>query len=431
MKEMTTNLNQRIKRAIVFAMAATLMQSTSLAYSVFANDHSDLRNTVISAASSLQQETEQDPTSTNPPVQENQDEESEPATADASEDLASLKQEWAEVDSQIRDVEAKYRSETDEDEQAKLKELYLELLDRARALIARIKHAAEVKFTKDGDDEAARTLIGIMMQEAEDGNDAEVLRLGDVLIQGGVNPEYFGAAAKSPRLSIDSKELFEELQLRQREAKANDLPRVRLKTSKGDIVVELFENQAPNTVANFINLVEKGFYNGTKFHRVMEDFMAQGGDPAGDGTGGPGYNIACECYTPEARSHFTGSLSMAHAGRDTGGSQFFLTFRRTKGLDGKHTVFGRVIEGMDVLNRLTRTYDPMTNQPFPGVEPDVLESAEVIRKRDHEYVPRKVGEDTSQAPTPPPAQPDQFDPSDDSAPADKSNGSDGSDKSDG
>ncbi len=416
MKETLANLNLRVIPTGILAVGLSLLLFGNPAFSRIANDCDSAPEAAKAFASDQESEVERESATAEAPLQDKQGDES--AAESPNEDLTTLKKQWADIDSQIRDVEARYRAETDAETQADLKQRYLELLDRARDLIARIKHVAEVKFTRDGDDQAARTLVGIMMQEAEDENDAEVLRLGDVLIRGGVNPEYFGAAAKSPRLSIDSKELFEELQLRQAEAKADDLPRVRLKTSKGDIVVELFENQAPNTVANFIHLVEQGFYNGTKFHRVMEDFMAQGGDPAGDGTGGPGYNIECECYTPDARRHFTGSLSMAHAGRDTGGSQFFLTFRRTKGLDGKHTVFGRIIEGMDVLNRLTRTYDPMTNQPFPGVEPDVLESAEVIRKRDHEYVPRKVGDETPQAPTPPPTQPDQSDDSDASGESD-------------
>ena len=143
-----------------------------------------------------------------------------------------------------------------------------------------------------------------------------------------------------------------EQAIRAAEAKADDLPRVKLKTSKGDIVIELFENEAPQATANFITLVKSGFYNGVTFHRVLPQFMAQGGDPKGDGTGGPGYSIRCECYQPNYRHHFRGSLSMAHAGRDTGGSQFFLTFMQTPHLDGKHTVFGRVIEGMEVLGEL-------------------------------------------------------------------------------
>lgn len=183
------------------------------------------------------------------------------------------------------------------------------------------------------------------------------------------------------------KELWEkEKAIREAEAKADDLPRVKLSTTKGDIVLELFENEAPETVGNFISLVEQGFYNGLTFHRVLKNFMAQGGDPKGDGSGGPGYHIYCECYRPDYRRHFQGSLSMAHAGRDTGGSQFFLTFRPTPHLNGKHTCFGRVIEGMEVLSKLQRR-DPTAASP-PA--PDSIIKAEVLRKRDHAYQPHKV-----------------------------------------
>jgi len=177
-----------------------------------------------------------------------------------------------------------------------------------------------------------------------------------------------------------------EMAKRKAEAEADDLPRVKLATSAGDIEVELFEDDAPNTVANFLTLVEKGFYDGTPFHRVIGGFMAQGGDPTGTGGGGPGHAIACECERPGARLHFRGTLSMAHAGKDTGGSQFFLTFRPTDHLDGKHTVFGRVIAGDEVLPRLVRTQDGQ-GRPVPGVEPDRIVKAEVVRKRAHPYVP--------------------------------------------
>jgi len=114
--------------------------------------------------------------------------------------------------------------------------------------------------------------------------------------------------------------------------------------------------------------------------------MAQGGCPDGTGSGGPGYNIPCECHQDNYRRHFRGSLSMAHAGRDTGGSQFFLTFKRTAHLDGRHTVFGRVVEGLDVLAALQRRNPQQGGQP----EPDRIVKAEVVRKRDHEYKPTKV-----------------------------------------
>ena len=187
----------------------------------------------------------------------------------------------------------------------------------------------------------------------------------------------------------DRKKVKDEMTLRAAEAEADDLPRVKIKTSAGDLIIELFENEAPNTVANFLSLVEKGFYAGTPFHRVIPEFMAQGGDPTGRGSGGPGYVIPCETDQPNARQHFRGSLSMAHAGKDTGGSQFFLTFRPTQHLDGKHTVFGRVIEGFDVLPKIHRTQSP-DGRPIPGIKPDTILEAEVVRKRPHEYAPQTL-----------------------------------------
>jgi cyclophilin family peptidyl-prolyl cis-trans isomerase len=178
-----------------------------------------------------------------------------------------------------------------------------------------------------------------------------------------------------------------EQELRKQEAAKNDLPRVKLTTSQGEIVIELFENEAPGAVGNFVSLVEQKFYDGLTFHRVLPGFMAQGGCPKGDGTGGPDYKIRCECYQDNARMHFRGSLSMAHSGRDTGGSQFFLTFVPASHLNGKHTVFGRVIEGMDVLAKLRRI-DPEDKGSKP--DPDKILKAEVVRKRDHEYKPNKV-----------------------------------------
>ncbi len=178
-----------------------------------------------------------------------------------------------------------------------------------------------------------------------------------------------------------------ERKLRADEQQADDLPRVKLTTTKGDIVVELFENEAPIATANFISLVQKHFYDGLKFHRVLAGFMAQGGDPKGNGSGGPGYAIRCECFQENHRNHFAGSLSMAHAGRDTGGSQFFLTFAAMPNLNGKHTVFGRVIEGLDVLASLQRI-DP--DHPNADIKPDEIIQATVLRKRDHEYEPEKL-----------------------------------------
>ena len=119
-------------------------------------------------------------------------------------------------------------------------------------------------------------------------------------------------------------------------------------TDKGDIVVSLFADQAPNTVNNFVFLACEGFYDGTTFHRVIPNFMAQGGDPTGTGRGGPGYRFADE-FAPGLKHDKPGVLSMANAGPNTNGSQFFLTFVPTPHLDGRHAVFGEVTAGMDVL----------------------------------------------------------------------------------
>ncbi len=121
-------------------------------------------------------------------------------------------------------------------------------------------------------------------------------------------------------------------------------------TSRGKIVCDLFPADAPNTVNNFVFLAREGFYDGTKFHRVINDFMVQGGDPTGTGRGGPGYKFADELKPGKFRKHQKGSLSMANAGPNTNGSQFFITHIATDWLDGKHTVFGEVTSGQEVVD---------------------------------------------------------------------------------
>ncbi|MFA5066130.1 MAG: peptidylprolyl isomerase [Dehalococcoidia bacterium] len=122
-----------------------------------------------------------------------------------------------------------------------------------------------------------------------------------------------------------------------------------IKTAKGDLVLELYPQDAPVTVNNFVTLARKGFYNGLTFHRVIPDFMAQGGDPSGNGTGGPGYQFQDEF---SSRTHQAGSLSMANSGPNTNGSQFFICYTPQPHLNGKHTVFGQLTQGMDVLKKL-------------------------------------------------------------------------------
>ena len=149
--------------------------------------------------------------------------------------------------------------------------------------------------------------------------------------------------------------------------------RARFKTEKGDIDVELYADRAPLTVENFINLARAGFYDGTTFHRVIPGFMAQGGDPTGTGTGGPGYQFGDE-FHPSLRHDAPGVLSMANAGPGTNGSQFFITHGPTPHLDNKHTVFGRVTEGMDVVRAL-RERDPQRDRN-PGDRIETIEISE-------------------------------------------------------
>jgi cyclophilin family peptidyl-prolyl cis-trans isomerase len=317
-------------------------------------------------------------------------------------ELAALQAEYQQPGANKQQIEARFNAARDE----------------ARAAAASLETSAMALVQAEPDNEAAIQVVRDVIQGAMASDDpqrvlavAETLRDGGaadapILLAGataamtmskleeatefvkaaaaaGVNPgkiESLEQAIASERPKVEA-----EMAKRAAEAEADDLPRVKIETTKGEIVVELFENEAANTVANFISLVEQHFYDGTPFHRVIPQFMAQGGDPTGTGTGGPGYAIACECETPAARKHFLGSLSMAHAGKNTGGSQFFLTFRPTEHLDGRHTVFGRVIEGFNVLPKLQRTEGEQA-----GGEPDKILKAEVLRKRDHDYVPDKL-----------------------------------------
>jgi cyclophilin family peptidyl-prolyl cis-trans isomerase len=146
----------------------------------------------------------------------------------------------------------------------------------------------------------------------------------------------------------------------------------RIKTDKGDMLAELFAEKAPTTVNNFVFLAREGFYDGVIFHRVIDDFMAQTGDPTGTGRGGPGYQFNDE-FHPKLRHDGPGVLSMANAGPNTNGSQFFVTHTATPWLDNKHTVFGQVVEGLDVLMSI-----PARNPDNPQAPAIKIQSIEII-----------------------------------------------------
>jgi cyclophilin family peptidyl-prolyl cis-trans isomerase len=356
---------------------------------------------------------------TSPPAAEAPADASQPAKA------AYLKQldEWKTVLKDMRTLKVKFQS-APEAEHAKLEEQWNALVVKGNDLLVKLQ-AAGIKAYEESpntDPQLARFLIKLAADHIEHDRYADAKAITDPMVANDCPDksiyntaaiaayvlndfdkaeEYFKVAAQAGVVSEYGQELAStiaeykdlwaaEQKIREAEAAKDDLPRVKLTTTKGDIVIELFEDQAPDTVGNFISLVEgtdgKGFYDGLSFHRVLKNFMAQGGDPKGDGTGGPGYNIFCECYKDDYRRHFAGTLSMAHAGRDTGGSQFFLTFRPTPHLNGRHTAFGRVVEGMDVLAKLTRR-----NPDDPAsAAPDKITKATVLRKRPHAYAPKKV-----------------------------------------
>ena len=133
------------------------------------------------------------------------------------------------------------------------------------------------------------------------------------------------------------------------------MTKAKVETNKGTFTIEFFDDQTPNTVKNIVSLAQSGFYNGVKFHRVIPDFVVQGGDPTGTGGGGPGYQIADEVDNP-IQIHVLGALSMANSGPNTNGSQFFIVLNPNscKHLNDKHTVFGKVVDGMNVVNRINQ-----------------------------------------------------------------------------
>ncbi len=176
--------------------------------------------------------------------------------------------------------------------------------------------------------------------------------------------QIFLVAGCSGNNTSPSKEIAPESTPKQTTNKKNSI--AKFETSKGDFQVELFEDKAPITTKNFIDLVNKKFYDGIIFHRVIGGFMIQGGDPDGRGTGGPGYKIPDE-FHPDLKHDTAGILSMANAGPNTGGSQFFITLAPTPHLDKKHAVFGKVIMGLDVVQAIGKVKTGAMDKPVENV----------------------------------------------------------------
>ena len=339
-------------------------------------------------------------------------------TVDPAAGFVQVHKEWKGLIARLKQIQQRYRTDSNADKKALTTE-YDAKLEQAKAIEPKLAGLAEKAYVvspnqdKDVDEYLFGYLGGLVSADKYE----EAARLARILIDHDFQHKLFNYLAgmsffatndfddaqKYLKLADESKEIDQngkrylasidsykvlwakEQQIRAAEDKADNLPQVKLTTSKGDIVVQLFENEAPQATANFISLVEKKFYDGLKFHRVLPGFMAQAGDPKGDGTGGPGYTIPDESDREDHRTHFRGSVSMAKtAEKNSGGSQFFLTFLPTSTLDGKYTAFGRVIEGTDVLAKLQRI------QPDEPGMADKIIKATVLRKRSNHNYERQI-----------------------------------------
>ena len=345
--------------------------------------------------------------------------ESKPAAT--AEQFPELRKQWEDLDRQLNELGDQFLKAPTTEEKSAIRGRYARLVEQSEKLLPQLRAATEAAFAAapGQDKDVTQYMIKFVAYAWRQQQFDIASKLSQTLLDAKVDDPALLALAGASAIEMGNFEQGEkwlaiareakrvdpatdarmterlkawqhEQAIRQKESEADDLPRVKLTTSKGEIVLELFENEAPQTVGNFISLVEGGAYDDKTFHRVIPGFMAQGGDPKGDGSGGPGYKIYCECYREDHRKHFKGSLSMAHSGRDTGGSQFFITYRPTTHLDGRHTVFGRVIEGMDVVEQFQprNPDDAFGGATLPA--PDKIIKAEVLRKRDHEYQPTKV-----------------------------------------
>ena len=311
--------------------------------------------------------------------------------------------EWQALSTKANEQKTAFDAAPDSDKDA-IRYAYNDTVLELQELLSPLTTAAMAAYeaAETPDESLQKILLGMMINDAVYNRDGQALQIAQLLTVRGCPRELFEQAFAAKRLGPFSKEVFEEALRRYDEFQADDLPRVKMVTSKGEIELELFENEAPNTVANFIKLIDDGFYNGLTFHRVLQNFVVQGGCPDGNGRGGPGHSIACEVYDPDHRNHFPGVLSMAHAGRDTGGSQFFITQngyqRLQQNLDGKHTVFGRVIRGQELLDEIT------LRDPQPGIDdsqlpkPDSMIEVTVTRRRDHAYEPNVTPDSDADAP---------------------------------
>ncbi|MBX3414076.1 MAG: peptidylprolyl isomerase [Pirellulales bacterium] len=335
-----------------------------------------------------------------------------------AEQFESIRTEWAQFALELD--KARFRVNNcppDQKNEAVL--AYDTLLEQGNQLLQRFADSTVTAYEADPDHAEAARYLTIMIEHTLAADRYElVVRMAKAMIEHG-KPDaklyeqagiacfelgalddaekFFAEAAKLGDLSNDAKsrhdsipewreKLARETKLREAEAAADNLPRVTITTTKGDIVLELYEDQAPNAVANFIGLVDRKFYNGLEFFRVQNNFAAVAGCPLNRGTGGPGHEILCETDRDDRRAAMRGTISMANAGRGRCGSLFFISLASSgvNHSEANNPVFGRVLSGMDVVERLKRADPDTTSKDFAR---DRILDTKVERRRPHEYVP--------------------------------------------
>jgi len=363
-----------------------------------------------------------------------------PNSGSESEDIAykAIQTEFRDHLKIMREAQVRYHLSEGSSNDKKFRRQWAEICDQGRPLAVKAYAAMLKKLTDDPSANLplANFLIELLDRNVSDSRFEGMLEVGLALQSNGISSEKVsGAIALSAvaenkfdvakpwiekhfkesskplailgpiydNIDILNKDWDEELRLREEDAKGEPLPQVSILTTKGEVIVELFENQAPETVANFIHLVEEGFFDGLTFHRVLEHFMAQTGCPYGDGTGNPGYSIYSEAQKPNARKYFRGTLGMALSKGDpnSGGSQFFICFVPAYTLNGEYTAFGRIVKGIEVIGNFSQVNpDEKKNEGEAPVVLDEIIEANVVRKRNHEYRPNKFsGAPTSALPS--------------------------------
>jgi len=342
-----------------------------------------------------------------------------PAAGNAAEQFAGLRAQWTEFSLELD--KARYRVNNclpDQKSEAVL--AYDTLLESGNELLQQFADAAVAAYEADPTNADAERYLRIMIEHTLTADRYEdVQRMAKAVIEHGTPDaltyeqaavaafelgdldaaeRYFGEAEKLGDLSEEAQarrgtipewreKLVREMELRNKEAEADDLPRVTIATTKGDIVVELYEDQAPNTVANFVALADRKFYNGLEFYRVDSNFAAVAGCPLNRGTGGPGHEIVSETDRDDRRPAMRGTISMVNGGRDRCGSQFFIALSSSgvRNTDATNPVFGRVISGMNVVERLRRVNPDTTSKDFHR---ERILDTQVERRRSHDYKPK-------------------------------------------